>query len=219
MARVVIADTPHHVTQRGNRRQKTFFEEDDYERYKRLLATWCARRGVSVWAYCLMPNHVHLILTPGEAPSLARAVGEVHRRYTLAVNEREGWRGYLWQGRFASYPMDSRHLLHAARYVLLNPVRAGLAKEATGWAHSSIRAHLTGQGDGLVDPRPLGCLVDDWVSLLEIESPSALLEQIRRHQRTGRPAGTTDFVQRLEALVGRPLLPRKPGRKPKNASK
>jgi putative transposase len=108
---VIVPGCPHHITQRGNRRQPTFFGDDDYQAYLALMADWLRRGGVQVWAWCLMPNHVHLIAVPETAQGLARAVGEAHRRYTRRVNFREGWRGYLWQGRFASYPMDGSYTL------------------------------------------------------------------------------------------------------------
>ena len=127
LARVVIPGIPHHITQRGNRRQQVFFQEDDYDAYLELMTDWCRKSGVEVWAYCLMPNHVHLIALPQSEDSLAKGIGEAHRRYTRMINFREKWRGYLWQGRFASFPMDERYLLVAARYIELNPVRAGLA--------------------------------------------------------------------------------------------
>ncbi len=111
LARVVAAGLPHHVTQRGNRRQSVFFRDDDYRAYASLLAEGCARFGVAVWGYCLMPNHVHLILVPRDAAGLRAALGEAHRRYTRRVNFREGWRGHLWQGRFASVAMAEAHLL------------------------------------------------------------------------------------------------------------
>ena len=113
LARVVAPGLPHHVTQRGNRRQEVFFSDADCAAYKALLAEHCAAAGVAVWAYCLMPNHVHLILVPPDEDGLRAALGEAHRRYTRRVNFREGWRGYLWQGRFASFAMDERHLLAA----------------------------------------------------------------------------------------------------------
>ena len=93
MARVVAPGVPHHVTQRGNRRQKVFFSDGDYEIYRGLLAEGCRKAGVSVWAYCLMPNHVHLILVPSDPQGLRAALAETHRRYTREVNFREGWRG------------------------------------------------------------------------------------------------------------------------------
>lgn len=117
LARVVAPGIPHHITQRGNRRQETFFCAEDYQEYLALIGEWCRACEVDVWAYCLMPNHVHLIAVPESADGLRRAIGEAHRRYTRRVNFREGWRGHLWQGRFASCPMDEPHLLTAASYI------------------------------------------------------------------------------------------------------
>src|SRR4051812_47627066 len=97
IARAVIPGFPHHVTQRGSRRQPTFFTEDDYALYLELMSEACRRHGVDVWAYCLMPNHSHAVLVPSSEDGLRRAVGETHRRYSLKINERQGWRGYLWQ--------------------------------------------------------------------------------------------------------------------------
>ena len=126
LARVVVPGLPHHITQRGNRRQQTFFRPEDYALYLELMGQWYGEHGVQVWAYCLIPNHVHLIAVPHSADGLRRAIGEAHRRYTRQINFREGWRGHLWQGRFASFVMDEPYLLATARYVELNPVRAGL---------------------------------------------------------------------------------------------
>ena len=106
IARVIVPGVPHHVTQRGSRRRQTFFRDGDYRVYRELMAEWCREHGVEAWAYCLMPNHVHLIAVPRDEESLRRAVGEAHRRSRRHVNLREGWRGHLWQGRFASFPMD-----------------------------------------------------------------------------------------------------------------
>jgi len=211
MARVVVPGVPHHVTQRGNRRQTTFFEEGDYQTYKSLLAEWCLSSGVEVWAYCLMPNHVHLIVVPSTERALRAAIGEAHRRYTVMVNAREGWKGCLWQGRFFSFPMAPGHLFNGARYVELNPVRAGLVKRPEDWRHSSARAHLTGRPDGLVDPDPLLERVGDWRALLAVGLPQDSVEKIHRHERTGRPLGDTVFLEQLETTVGRRLRPRKPG--------
>ena len=86
LARVVVPDCPHHITQQGNRRQGTFFCEDDYRAYLDLLVEWCGVHEVRIWAYCLMPNHVHLIVVPPTADALCRAIGEAHRRYTRRIN-------------------------------------------------------------------------------------------------------------------------------------
>ena len=120
---------------------QTFFCDEDYQEYLALLEHWCGEFDVCIWAYCLMPNHVHLILVPSTADSLRRAVAEVHRRYTRMINFREGWRGCLWQGRFASFVMSEAHLMGAVRYVERNPVKADLVERAEDWCWSSAAAH------------------------------------------------------------------------------
>ena len=215
LARVVVEGVAHHVTQRGNRRQQTFFGDDDYAAYLDLLAQGCRAAGVEVWGYCLMPNHVHLILTPSDAGGLRAALAEAHRRYSRRVNLREGWRGYLWQGRFASVPMDGAHLLACARYVELNPVRAGLAVRAEDWPWSSARAHLAGQDDGLVKLQPLLDQVGDWAGFLDAGLSEAEHAAIRSGERTGRPLGSPEFVAGLERHLGRALARQKPGPKGK----
>ena len=166
MSRIVAPNAPHHVTQRGNRRQPTFFRDGDYLRYLQLAAQWCAKAEVECWGYCLMPNHVHLILTPRTERGLRAALAPLHWRYTFEVNKRERWTGYLWQGRFASVAMDDGHLMRCARYVEQNPVRARLVERARDWRWSSARAHLKGGDDGLVRVRPLLKHVDDWSAYL-----------------------------------------------------
>jgi putative transposase len=215
LARIVAAGLPHHVTQRGNRRQPVFFGEADYLAYRGLLAESCGAAGVAVWAYCLMPNHVHLILVPQDSASLAAALSDAHRRYSRHVNFREGWRGYLWQGRFASCPMDQHHLLAGARYVELNPVRARLVARPPDWRWSSAAAHLAGRDDGLVQVRPLCDAIGDWAEFLAGGLSDTERERIRAGERTGRPLGSAGFVAELERRLGRQLARRKPGPKPR----
>jgi putative transposase len=203
--RLVVPGLAHHVTQRGNRRQPTFFRAFDYEVYRQLLAAQCEKESVSVWTYCLLPNHVHLIAVPETPESLARAVGEAHRQYTTIVNKREGWKGCLWQGRFASYAMDEPHLYAAARYVLMNPVRAGLADRAADWPFSSTRAHLGLDTDELVDVDGLARFISDWNDLLS-ESPSwSERSRLRRHENSGVPLGDEKFLGEVAAATGRDL--------------
>jgi len=216
LARVVAPGLPHHVTQRGNRRQTTFFSADDYRVYLDLMAEWCGHHDVAIWAYCLMPNHVHLIAVPGTEAGLGLAIGEAHRRYTRHVNFRQGWRGHLWQGRFASYPMDARYLLAAARYVELNPVRARLVKQPADYPWSSAAAHLAGRDDVLIKASVLGDEVPDWAAFLDGGLADDEAETLRQHERTGRPLGPEGFVTRLEGALGRVLKKNKPG--PRKAS-
>jgi putative transposase len=150
LARMVIPGLPHHVTQRGNRREAIFFEDGDQQIYCDMLAEQSRKANVEVWAYCLMPNHVHLIVKPQQADGLVRALGETHRRYTNFINARGRWTGHLFQTRFASVAMDESHLRAALSYVSLNPVRARLVSRPDEWAWSSVRAHLAGEDDNLV---------------------------------------------------------------------
>jgi putative transposase len=210
IARVVVEGFPHHVVQRGNRRQPTFFCDDDYAAYLALMGEWCAKQGVEIWSYCLMSNHIHLIAVPEREDSLRSAIGEAHRRYTRRVNFREGWRGHLWQERFHSFPMDENYLLAAARYVEQNPVRAGIVSEPTAYRWSSAAAHVAGQDDCLVKVRPLLELEPDWESFLNRGLSSETLNNFRKHEQTGRPLGNQTFVNKLEKTLGRILRPLKP---------
>lgn len=222
IARIVVPGVAHHVTQRGNRRQDVFFDQDDYAAYRDLVAVACAANAVSCVAWCLMPNHVHLILTPSTADSLRAALADAHRRYSRRINFAHGWSGYLWQGRFASYPMDDAHLMTAIRYVELNPVRAGLAHRADDWYWSSARAHVNGKPDGLTDLAAMTGVHRNWRAMLRHGLEAANVDPaaetaIESSIRTGRPWGEAGFVERLEAQTGRALARRKTGPKPKCA--
>ena len=219
IARVVAPGLPHHVTQRGNRQMQTFFSDEDYQAYLALLVEWCHECGVRIWAYCLMPNHVHLIVVPHSEDALWRAIGETHRRYTRRVNLREGWRGHLWQGRFASFVMDEPYLLGATRYVERNPVKAKLCRKPWRWPWSSAAAHAAGCGDAVAEgdwlARRTAGRVRDWREFLSRDDEEELGARMRRAESTGRPLGEDKFVKNLETLLGRDLMPKKRGPKPK----
>ncbi|TNE56598.1 MAG: transposase [Alphaproteobacteria bacterium] len=213
ISRIVVPGHPHHVTQRGNRRQDVFFCDDDYRLYIELLKKFCSKAKTDIWGYCLMPNHVHLILVPSHEDGLRGAIAEAHRRYTRHINEREEWLGHLWQGRFASFPMDEQHLLACARYVELNPVRAGLVKRPGDWQWSSANAHLKGHDDNLVKVAPLLRRVGEWSEFLRGGMDQNSLDAIRAGERTGRPLGSERFIKKLERTTGRRLQKEKPGPK------
>jgi putative transposase len=213
IARVVAPGLPHHITQRGNRRQQTFFFEEDYRAYLDLLGHWCDWHKVAIWAYCLMPNHVHLIAVPNDQDGLCLAIGETHRRYTRRINFREGWRGHLWQGRFASYPMDEPHLLAAARYIELNPVRGNLCEQAENYPWSSAAFHVNGKTDPLMKQSPLVKMVKDWQSFLAEEISASKISALKQSERTGRPLGDDKFLSNLGKALGRDLKRKKPGPK------
>jgi len=213
LARLVVPGYPHHVTQRGNRRQKTFFSANDYRQYIAYMAAAKADAGIDIWAWCLMPNHVHLIVVPERRDSLATLFGEAHRKYTRFINFREGWSGHLWQGRFHSCVMDEQHLLTAVRYVELNPVTAGLCQQPQDWPWSSSRAHLAARDDALVSVMPMLGRTADWQSYLRAANSEPMLESLCKYSRTGRPLGNDRFMEQLEQLTKSDLKRGKPGPK------
>lgn len=215
LARLVLPGIPYHVTQRGNRRQQTFFEDGDYELYRDLLAEAARRAGASVWSYCLMPNHVHVIVVPSDEDGLRRTFADAHRRFTGFINARHRWTGHLWQGRYGAVAMDEAHLMAAARYVALNPVRARLVDRAEAWPWSSARAHLAGKDDPLVDVTPLLERYGDFAAFLSRDDDSEATRALRMAETTGRPVGSDEWVREIERRSGRVLMPRKRGPKPK----
>jgi putative transposase len=229
LSRIVIPHVAHHITQRGNRRLPIFFGDDDRAAYLELVAAACSASGTRCAAWCLMDNHVHLILIPETADGLRATLGEAHRRYTRRINFREGWRGYLFQGRFASYPMDDRHLVAAVRYVENNPVAAHMVERAQDWRWSSARSHVAGRlvkGDPLTDVAAFGRHVRNWRAMLRrgaelgdaTADEEALAETIEARLRTGRPLAVDEWLAAREAELGRPLRPLRRGPKPRSIS-
>lgn len=208
---MVIGGIPHHIIQRGNRRQQIFFSDSDFSAYIRVLRERCDRHCVEIWAYCLMPNHVHLIAVPHKPDELGRAIGEAHRYHAMRINLRREWDGHLWRQRFSSYPMDEEYLLTAARYIERNPVAARLTIRPEDWRWSSARAHLTARDDRLVAVEPLLKLVPDWKGFLRQES--VITDVYEEHEGTGLPLGDKAFVEHCELMTGRILRKQKPGPK------
>jgi putative transposase len=218
LARVVVPGHPHHVTQRGNGRARTFFSDADYALYRDLLAAHCRAANVAVWAWCLMPNHVHLILVPSDADGLRRALAAVHRRYAGVIQARRKRSGHFWQGRFGAVVMDEAHLAAALRYVSLNPVRARLAKRARDWRWSSTRAHLGGKSDGLTALAPIRERFPRFADLIDDAPEADLFARLRAAESIGRPLGDERFLARIERLTRRRLRAGKRGPKAKAAA-
>jgi putative transposase len=215
LARVVIPGHPHHVTQRGNGGARTFFDDGDYALYRDLLAEHCRAFGVEVWAWCLMPNHVHLILVPSDADGLRAALARVHRTYAGVIQARRKRTGHFWQGRFGAVAMDEAHLAAALRYVALNPVRARLVQRAQDWRWSSTRAHLRGKSDGITALKPIRQRFPDFADLLDTaDEDNDRIARLRAAESIGRPLGDDRFLSRIERLTRRRLKPARRGPKP-----
>ena len=215
LARAVFPGHPHHVTQRGNGRAQTFFDDEDYALYRDLLGEQCAAAGVEIWSWVLMPNHVHLILTPSDPDGLRRALAAVHRRYAGHIHARLKRTGHFWQGRFGCVAMDEAHLGAALRYVALNPVRAGLAARATDWPWSSVHVHLGRIDDGITAREPVTSRYPDFAGLLAAREDDERMMRLRKAEQVGRPVGDAAFLDQIEADSGRTLKRARPGPKPR----
>ena len=212
LPRVVLPGIPHHVTQRGNGRGRTFFEDGDFALYLDLLAEAAERAHSEVWAYCLMPNHVHIVLTPSDEDGLRRTFGELHRRYTGYINARRRTTGHLWQGRYGSVAMDEAHFVTALRYVALNPVRARLVERAQDWEWASTRALIAGASNRFVAVEPALERVGDFAAFLGAAFDEALdYAALRKAESVGRPVGSKEWLAEMEARTGMVLAPQRRG--------
>ncbi len=211
IARIVVPGFPHHVIQRGNRRQLVFFSDEDRRTYLNLLTENARKEGITLWAYCLMDNHVHFVAVPREESSLAKGFGLTHRKYSRHINFREDWRGYLWQGRFQSFPLNIQYLYAAIRYVERNPIRASIVRKPEEYAWSSARAHIKKVSDPLISDFFLTSEINDWAGFLSEEDNEKQNETFRLHSRTGRPLGDDAFLEKLEKMTGMVLKKQRPG--------
>lgn len=219
IARIVVPDCWHHITQRGNRQQTVFLDDADRAVYFQFLSHHARRNQLRITGYCLMGNHIHLLAIPPTETALAKTLGRAHVDYARWSNLKRGQTGHLWQNRYYSCPLDESHQWAALRYVELNPVRAGLVSKAADWRWSSAQAH-TGAFD-----RTNSLDLSDWRAAWGVEAWRDVLDhgiddavtmaRIRDATRTGRPAATDEFLVRLEIACQRSLHPQKRGPKPK----
>ncbi len=229
MGRVVLPNYPHHVVQRGHNRQVVFTGEQDFCKYIDDLRELRDTFDVRVYAYCLMSNHVHLLLAPGENTC---AVGQLMKglagRATRYRNRLEGRSGTLWEGRYRSSPVDTdTYLLACCRYIELNPVRAGMVADAADYPWSSLRQRVGLDGDVWIDRDPA------YLSLGEAEAvrrqrygrfmdeavPDGEWKLIRQGIQRGQLTGPDRFARKVEKITGRRMERRGPGRPSRGAGK
>ncbi len=226
VARIVVPDLPHHVTQRGNNRQDVFLGNEDRLTYLKLLGQMSRKHGLRIWGYCLMSNHVHVVATPARGESLARALGRAHWLYAQYFNRTHGRSGHLWQNRFFSCALDSDHYWRAMRYTECNPLRAGLCGIADDYRWSSAAAHIGGKDpSGLLDMEGFNALLAErgharrwWTAALREEMDEKEIRTIRLATHTGRPLAGARLLQKLESKLGRRLTPLPVGRPRKRIS-
>ena len=210
--RFAPADLVHHVTHRGNRRGSVFFDDEDRNDYLRWLAKAADRYGLEVWDYCLMTNHVHLLVRSPTAAALGRAIGVVHGRYAQRINRRQNWSGHLWANRFFSHPIEGAALPVAARYIERNPVRAKMVERAEDYPWSSARTHCGLAGPGILSPgRPFPDCVADWSAWLR-QSDEPAEARLRDSSHASLPLGSEAFCKQVGQELGRDLILRPRGR-------
>lgn len=214
ISRIIATGYPHHVTQRGNNRAAVFFDDEDRQTYLKLLSIYTQRHRLQIWAYCLMDNHVHLLVVPERESSLARGIGLTNQVYTQYLNRKRKQSGRIWQNRFFSCVVENHEYLWAvARYIERNPLKVGLAESAEDYRWSSAKAHMTGTCDALLS-------ADTWLAPQDRNAYVEFVQAddettndtIRRSTRSGRPFGSESFTDMLELQLNQSLRPRKPGR-------
>jgi putative transposase len=206
IARVIIENYPHHITQRGSNREKIFLDDKDKNYFIKTLFEYCKLFKIELWAFCLMENHFHLLMVPQVTQSLGQCLHGLTFRYAQYFNNKYKHIGRLWQNRYFSCPVDKdEYLVGVLRYVEENPVRAGLAGSASEWPWSSVTK------TGFTN-------LPKWVQELCNKSPNlgyitgSKLSEIRRSTTSGRPLGNVKFYEHLEKKLERQLKPKKSGR-------
>ncbi|HEY4715751.1 MAG TPA: transposase [bacterium] len=218
IARVFALNYPHHITQRGNNKTTVFFDDEDRGFYLKTLSRYSHKRGLEIWAYCLMNNHVHILAVPQHEESLSKGIGITNLIYTQYINRKYKRSGRLWQNRFYSTIVEKeRYLWAVARYIERNPVRSKIVTREENYHWSSAKAHVLETRDNILSG-------NDWLGKNEIKAYRDFLKReeceidnlIRKTTSTGRPLGTEQFVNVLEKFLDRVILPKKSGRPKKD---
>lgn len=220
IARLVVPEYPHHITQRGNYRQDIFKDDADRRQYIFFIADYSRKYRLDILAYCLMNNHIHFIVMPKDEKSLGDTFRIVHTRYAQYFNKKMRSTGHLWHGRYYSCVLDGRHLLAAARYVERNPVRVKAVNKPTDYVWSSAKSHSAIPTNDIINASSLFTYVEieqsRWRAFIDKSDEPDEVSVIRKYTMTGRPLGNTAFIQKLEKRFGGRLHALSVGR-PKNA--
>ena len=221
LARTVCAQVPHHITQRGNRREDVFFTDEDRQAYLDWLKEYAEKYKVEILAYCLMTNHLHLIVVPAAEQGLQQVLKPLHMRYAQRFNRTQGWKGHVWQGRYFSSALDDDYLWAAIRYVERNPVRAKMVRKAENYRWSSAGGHCGLRQDALLTKKPYWCGqfdgIGDWSAWLTEGDEVEKLGVLRRNIEKGLPCGSDKFIHKLEKMTGKALQYRPRGRPRKDS--
>jgi putative transposase len=221
LGRYYLPDQPLHVIQRGNNREPVFFDAEDYRLYLGWLAEASARCGVAIHGYVLMTNHVHLLVTPGDAAALSRMMQSLGRLYVRHVNRTYRRSGTLWEGRYRAAPVEAEaHLLACLRYIELNPVRARMVRKPGRYPWSSYRAHAEAAADPLLSEHPLYAALGAtpvarskaYLGLIAEALDPGFIDELRAATNGGWALGGAKWRAKVEQVARRRAAPRPPGR-------
>jgi putative transposase len=211
-ARIVIPNVPHHVIQRGNMQRDIFFSDQDRNMYLTWLMDYSHMHKLKILAYCLMTNHLHLVVEPSDQSSISSTLKVVHTRHTQKINRLFGWQGHLLQGRYLSVPMDEIYCWVCVRYVEQNPLRAGMVKSAVDYPWSSAAHHCGLTVDPMISKgTQYSGPMDGWSEILSQIPDQVMVEKIRFRTQTGIPCGSDKFVHEIAKKTKRILIERPKG--------
>jgi putative transposase len=210
--RMYLSGVPAHVVQRGNNREACFFSDDDYQYYLEVLRQGLHRYDVKLHAYCLMTNHVHLLMTPKDDVGISRVMQHLGRMYVLYINRTYRRTGTLWEGRHkASLVNAEAYLLSCYRYIEMNPVAAGMVPTPEQYRWSSYRWHAWGKKNVLISDHPLYQGLGEsnevrqhsYRELFKYQIPDEEIHEIRECLNYNYPLGDDRFKQQIEKALGR----------------
>lgn len=223
IARLVVIRYPHHITQRGNYKQKIFSNKTDRQKYLSFIKDETKKYGLDLLAYCLMPNHVHFIAIPKREDSLGNSFKYSHMKYSQYYNKRMGLSGHLFQGRFYSSVMDELHTLACARYIERNPSRAKIVEKPWYYEFSSAKVHCGIENGDILGVNKLFDYIQEsqetWKSFIDKPDDYGQLKNIRKKTLSGRPLGGNRFIEKLEKKLGKSLKLKPKGRPKKGKKK
>jgi len=214
IARIVGIGYPHHIIQRGNNRQNIFFDQEDRRLYLKWLEKYSLECGCTVHAYCLMSNHVHLLVVPQYNYSLAKTMQKLSLRFTQYINKKYKRTGRLWECRFYSALVDKEsYLWSIGRYIERNPVRAKIVNKPEEYQWSSAKANITGKEIGFIKP----IWQDDtereeYIAFLNNPDKEEEIEIIEKSTVSGKPIGTEEFLNQMVDTLGITINTRPKGR-------
>ncbi len=189
--RIVIPGLPHHITHRGNNGQDIFFSYENHAEYLNFLKIYSEECKSTINGYCLMTNHIHLIITPLTETALSSVVGKIHGQYSQYINKIQKTSGHIFENRYHSCPLDHNHFINTLKYVERNPVRAGIVDHPSDYEWSSARMHLGIEDQwGLIDQDEWKDLMDatgiDWEKWISNPVEDEIIESIRKHTTSGK---------------------------------